>query len=158
MVACLLQCLGGDRREPRIRRREESLVNLQLPAIDQPLAHDGVGEVAVRLLGEREIAELGRIAQVRERIFVAPRALDLPGIGEQQARLADEVQREVGEAEVLLEGRRVADPLPEPLSEHQARIREAQHVAEQVRAAGPVAPRGHCRRCAHRFFTSSGMA
>jgi hypothetical protein len=57
--------------------------------------------------------------------------------------MAEEVERHVGEAEVLLERRRVADPFAEALREHEVRVREPQHDAAVRR---------------HSVFTSSGMS
>ena len=62
---------------------------------------------------------------------------------EQEPRLPEQVERDVGEPEVLLERRRVPDPFAEPLREHEVRVGEPQHVAAVRR---------------HSVFTSSGMS
>ncbi len=98
VVARLLQRLGGDRGQARIARVGQRLVQLELPGIDQPLPHDGAGRnprSAAR--PECHVDELRRIAQEGERILVAAAALELPGVAEQQPRLPDQIEREVGE-------------------------------------------------------------
>ena len=97
-------------------------------------------------------------AQEGQRILIAALALDLTGVGQEQPRLAHQVERGVREAEVLLERRRMADPLAQPLGEDQARIREPQHVAQPWRRLRSTR-RSRRRRCrAHSVFTSSGMS
>jgi hypothetical protein len=115
-----------------------------LPGVEQTLPHDGLREIPVRLLGERQVAVLVLVAEIGQRILVAAAPLDFAGVRQQQARLADQVEREVGETEVLFERRRVPDPFAETLTEHEARVAETQQVLEQ--------------RGVHRFLTSSGIA
>src|ERR1700730_3359055 len=43
--------LGGDGAETRVRGRQQTPVDLKLPGVEQPLAHDRLAKVAVRLLG-----------------------------------------------------------------------------------------------------------
>ncbi len=117
-----------------------------------------MAKVPVRLLGECQVDELRRITQKSQRVLITPPALELPGIGEQQPRLPDQIERKVGEPQVLLQGRRVTDPLAQALSQHEARVSEAQHVAEVRRLLRRVALARRVGSCAHRFLTSSGMA
>ena len=60
-----------------------------------------------------------------------------PRFAEQMGRLADEVEREVGEAEVDFEHRRMAAPFAEPLAEDQRVVAEAQQI---VRAGVELSP------------------
>src|SRR5256885_13118623 len=53
-----LERLGGDGAETRVRGPEQPPVDLELPGIEQPLAHDRVAKVAVRLLGECQVGKL----------------------------------------------------------------------------------------------------
>src|SRR2546430_10233650 len=57
------------------------------------------------------------------RSLVTSPAIELAGIGEQQPRLPDEIERQVGEAQVLLQRRRVSDPLAQAL-------RSEEHTSE----------------------------
>ena len=119
--------------------------------VDEHLTHDGLAEISVRLLDQRRIQVFALLAQERDFVLAAAAALDLTRIGEEQPRLADEIQRNVGEPQILLERRRMADPFAEPLSEHQAEIAETQHIpVQQTRDIG--------RGRAHRVLTSSGMS
>src|SRR5207253_9879752 len=47
VVAGLLERLGGNRREARIRGGDQRLVDLELPAVAEPLAHGGVSAFAL---------------------------------------------------------------------------------------------------------------
>ena len=51
-------------------------------------------------------------------------------MGEQQAGLADQVERHVGERQVFLEHRRAAAPFRQALAEDQGVVAEAQHVLD----------------------------
>ena len=55
----------------------QRLVQAELPGVEQELADDGVAEVAVRLLDERQVAVLRLLAQVGELVLAAAPALDL---------------------------------------------------------------------------------
>ncbi len=85
------------------------------------------------------------LAAHREIVFRAPFLLDLSCVSKQQARLSDEIERDVRQSKVFLERWRVAYPFAQPLAQHEARVGETQNV---VQVCG----------VAHRFFTSSGIA
>ena len=89
------------------------------------------------------------LAQERDLVLAAAASLDLAGICEQQPRLTDQVESDVGEPEILLERGRMTHPLAQPLAEHEGQIAEPQHVA--IKRDGLV-------RRAHRVFTSGGMS
>ena len=69
----------------------------------------------LRALDQPDVAELAVVAQVGQVVLGAAGALDRAGVGEQRARLAELVERDVGQRDVLLELRRAADPLAQPL-------------------------------------------
>ena len=121
----------------------ESLVEAELPGVEQALPHDRVAEIAVRLLDERQVQVFGFLAQVRELVLAAATALERAGMREQQARLPEQVERHIREPEVFLERRSMADPFAEPLREHEVRVREPEDKASVRR---------------HSVFTSSGMS
>ncbi len=100
-------------------------------------------EVAVRQLDQADVAELDRVAEIRQRVLVAPLPLDLAGQLQEARRLPDEVERDVGERDVLLEDRPVPAPLRQPVPEHQPIIAEPEQVLEQ-RSRAPTQP--HRRR------------
>ena len=87
-----------------------------------------------------------------------PRPSSSPGVGQEQARLADQIERQVCKAQILFQLRRMPDPLAQALAEHEARIAEAQHVAQVRRAQRRVRLGHRGSACAHRFFTSSGIS
>ncbi len=98
-----------------------------------------------------QAAKLGRVAQEGEVVLAAPASFELRGVREEQARLTDEVERDVREPEVLFEGRRMPDPPRELLAQDEARVRQAQHVLRR-------GARTECGRGRHSVFTSSGMS
>src|SRR5690606_33138417 len=101
----------------------------------EQMPHDGLREVTIRLLDQQHVTPVRRVAKIGERVLVASRlsgvaALDLPGIGVGGSRLADQVEREIAEREILLEHRRVADPFRYAMTEDQRVIGEPQRVDE----------------------------
>ena len=96
-----------------------------------------MGEVAVRLLDQLEVAEGALLAQIRQLVLVADE-------GEQHPGLAEQVQGDVGEGDLLLQDGRVARPLPQPVGEHQRVVAEGE--------------RRGVRRRGHRCFTPSGIS
>jgi len=74
-------------------------------------------------------------------------------VREQQPRLSEQVERGVGQRDVLLDHRAVAAPLRQPLSEDQRAVAEAKHVLEVGRTGR--ARRGH-RRQSHRVPARTG--
>ena len=132
----------------RASRDSRELAEQQdVPLIEQELPRDRVGVVAVRLLDEQQVAEFAAVAEVRELVLAAARRrvarLDLAGVREPQPRLAEQVEPDVGRGDVLLEHRALADPLAQPLGEHEAVVGEAQQVVEEHERAGPVGCRLH---------------
>ena len=91
-----------------------------------------------------------RIAQERELVLAAPDArrlrLDILRVREPQPRLAQEVEADVGQRDVLLEDRPLADPLGQPLREHEAVVGEPQHVVERARSVDTSAASGRPSR------------
>ncbi len=111
VIARFLQRFGSNRGQPGVDGPLQSAVHLELPAIDQPLAHDGPPKVAIRLFGEREIGKLRCIAEERESVLVTTAPFDLASVAKEQACLANMIQREVSQPEVLFQRRRVTNPL-----------------------------------------------
>jgi hypothetical protein len=97
------------------------------------LARDGVREVPVRLLDELAVAERPLLPQVGQFVLVAE-----PGV--ERAGLAEQVQRDVGERDLLLQRRCVPDPLAQSVGEDEGVVGEGE---------SGTAPR---------FFTPSGTS
>ena len=80
-----------------------------MPGIDKELTGDGVGKVAVRLFHQQEIAVLTFIPTVGQGIFIAaPRQLSR--IAEEVARLAQQIEADIGQREVNFQLRGMAAP------------------------------------------------
>ena len=109
--------------------------------IEQHASHRRESEIPVGQFDQRAVAELVVFAQVGKRVLVAAAALHLAGQRQPQPRLADQVERNVGRGDVFFEGRRVPEPLRQPLAEDQRVVTEAQERFE-----------------AHMCFTSSGSS
>jgi hypothetical protein len=120
----------------------------------------GPAEVAVRLLDQQQVAEAAGVAQEGEVVGAASLAFQLAGESQPQLGLADQVQRHVGERDVLLQHRRVAAPLRHPVAEDQAVVAEPERVFER-RVRGQRVPGRNLglRRNRHHIGpTSSGMS
>ena len=106
-----------------------------MPEVEIELTRHRIGVAAVGLLDQQKVAEATAIAEEGERVFAASSCfetrLDFAGIGKPQPRLAEQIQSNVGERDILFEHRPVADPLAEPLREHQIAVGKAQQVVEE---------------------------
>src|SRR4029079_12829003 len=78
-------------------------------------------EVAVRHFDQLQIAKCAAIAQERELVLAAPRALpcsfDLAGQTEPQAPLAEQIEPDIGHRDALFQDGSVTDPLAQSLRE-----------------------------------------
>ncbi len=83
-----------------------------------------------------QVAVVALVAQEGELVFVvAAGPSSSAGAREHRARLADQVERHVGQRDVFFEHRRVAAPLGQALGEDQAGVADAQQVLHRGRAA-----------------------
>ena len=83
-----------------------------LPGREQELAGDGLGKVAIGLLDQQAILPIKHVAVERQLVGIARQP-------EKIRPLPDQVERQVGEAEIHLQRGRVAAPLAEPLAKDQ---------------------------------------
>ena len=125
-----------------------------------PIAQQGAREVAVGQLQHRHVAEVAFQALEGEGVFVAAAGFELPRQRQRQSRLADVVERDVGQRDVFFEHRRVATPLGQALAVDQAGVTDAQHVGGGHRVGegaggSAVTPGGQVHR-AHMWSTSAG--
>jgi hypothetical protein len=88
------------------------------------LAQDGVGEIAVRPLDQQKVVIVALAAQIGEIVLVAALALDLAGIGIERARLAEQVERDIRQRQILFQRRRMAAPFRQPVAENELIIGE----------------------------------
>lgn len=103
-----------------------------------------MGEVAVRLLDELRVPEGALLAEVGQFVLVADE-------GEQDAGLAEEVECDVGQGDLLLQDGGGARPLPQAVGEDEGVVAEGEGGAGD--RGGLVGVRG-----AHRCFTPSGIS
>src|SRR5947209_10663953 len=92
-----------------------------LPCRVEQVPGDGLGEVAVGMLDQQATLEVENVATEGELIPIS-------GFPEQVGRLADQIEREVGETDVDLEHRPMSAPFAQALPEHQRIVSEAQEV------------------------------
>ncbi len=144
VVRGLLDGLGRQRRERAVPAGELP-VDLVLVEGEVELAGDGVGEVAVRLLDQLEVAEGPLLAQVRQLVLVADH-------GQQDPGLAEQVEGDVGEGDLLLQDGGVSGPFAEAVGEDQRVVAER----ECRRGGGAGEARGV--GAGHRWLTPSGMS
>ena len=86
-----------------VGRRRERGVQLALPGREDQQPRHRDAEVGLRALDQPHVAELAVVAQVGEVVLGPPGALDDAGVRQQRPRLAELVEPDVGEREVLLE-------------------------------------------------------
>ena len=123
MVSDLLDRLVREFAQELILRFGQPLEQQCCQVEIEQMPSDRLREVAVGLLDQQAVAEIEHVAVEGELVSVAR-------LAEQQGRLANQVEREVGEAEIDLERRRVPAPFAEPLAEDQRVVAEAQQIIE----------------------------
>ena len=71
-------------------------------------ARDGEREIAIRQLHDQAVPPCRRVAQVGELVFGV--AGERAGVAVEGSRLADQIERDIGERQFLLERRRMPGP------------------------------------------------
>jgi hypothetical protein len=130
VVVDLLDRLRGDPGEHRVGGGAEPLVQGVQVVGRGELAHDGVREVAVRLLEQVRRAEVALVAPVRQVVLGA--AVRRAGVAQQRAGVAEQVEGDVRQGDVLLQLRRAGDPAAEALSEHEGVVAEPERVLRDL--------------------------
>ena len=146
VVGHLLDRFLGDLGEASLRRVLERIQHRVVPGIEQELPHQGLGEVAVGLLDQQDVAELRGVAQIGQVVGRPAGPLQPPGQPEPELGLADQIEGDVGQRDILLDRRGVAAPFGDPVAEDQAVVAEPERVLGQGRVIHHIAP------------TSSGMS
>ena len=113
--------------------RLSAIPQRQLIGVEKQLASHGLGEVAVGLLDQQTVGELTLGTQHRKVVLRPPRTLSTGGIGVDGSCLAEEVDPDVGQRDVLLEFGPVRDPLPQALGQNEVVVGVAQQIREQRR-------------------------
>ena len=129
VVGELVDALGGDRGEHRVGCARQRLEQGEPPGGEHQQPDHELGEVTVGVLGEADVPELLLLAEERE--LVLGLADDPPGPGQQQARLAEQVERDVGDRGLLLQLGQAGHPLLQPVAVDQRVVAEGEAVAGQ---------------------------
>ena len=132
VVVDLFERLLRDRGEGRVARVPQRRVELEHVRRGDELPGDRLGEVAVRLLDDPRAAELRLVAEVGEVVLGAPgrRAR----VVQERAGVAEQVERDVAERDVLLELGGAGDPPAQLLRRGSARRRPARARTRRRRA------------------------
>src|SRR5919106_464717 len=108
-----------------------------LPGREEKLPGDGLGEIAIGLLDQQAILPVEYIAVEGELVRITGKA-------EEIGPLPDQVQRQIGEAKVDLQRRRMAAPFAEPLAKDQRIVTQPLAIGDQRRVV--LARRGRVER------------
>ncbi len=76
-----------------------------MPCVEQVLTHQRAAEVGVRLLYQQKVPELRPVTQIGKIVSRAPFAFGFGGKAEPKLSLANQVERGVGERNVLFQSR-----------------------------------------------------
>jgi hypothetical protein len=147
VVGDLLDRLAGHGGQGRVGRVEQAPVDHQLVCREAELAGHGRGEVAIGLFDQQAVDPVPLVPQVGEVVLAAAGAVDRARVGEQGASLAQQVEGDVGQGDVLFDGGRLGRPLTQPVRADQRIVAEAEGDRGDVSAED-----------AHRCSTPSGRS
>ena len=137
VVVDFLDRLRGDRGEGLVGAALKPGVELVVVAGEEQQPRHRHAEVAVGAFDQVHAAEVALVAEVGQVVLGARRVLERAGVGQQRPGLAEQVERDVADRDVLLELRRGGDPLRQPLGRDQRVVAQRQHVAHQRRVVRP---------------------
>jgi hypothetical protein len=154
VVGDLLDRLPRDAGDLVVDAVAQAAVERELVSRDEQLPGHGHAEVVVGSLDDLQVQEVSLVPEVGKVVLGASGTFDQPCVGEQTARLPEQVERDVAERDVLLQLRCPRDPLTQSLRQDQRVVAEPEGVGGNRRqGGGRLASRG-----AHRCWTSSGMS
>jgi hypothetical protein len=110
--------------------------------VEEKLSHCRKRVITLRELHQMHVAVIDRIAEIREIIFTASLTLSLTRQLQKKGCLADEIERDVRERDVLLENRTMPAPLRETMTEHESIVAKSEEVLKEVVGQNPLRPRG----------------
>ncbi len=131
MIGDLLGRFFGDRGGAIVLRFLERGEHEMVPAVVKPLAHRRPAEIAIGRFDEQHVLEVAPVAQESQIVGRAACSLKLTGIAEPQFSLADQVERDVGERDILFERGGMAAPRGIALREDQRVVAHAQRKGER---------------------------
>src|SRR4029077_8367539 len=82
-------------------------------------------------LDHQKVAISGDIAQISESVLALPLAFDFARIGVKSASLADEIEREIGERQLLFEHRRMPAPFGKAMPVDERRVGKPERVKNE---------------------------
>ena len=133
MIGNLFRSLLGNCGNPLVRGFYQPAQLDRMPGVEQELAHQGAAEVAVGHLAQEHVAEIPYVAQEGEVVSGSAFALHFTGKAKPHLGLADQVQRGVGQRDVLFQHRCVAAPFADPVAEDQSVVpHPQQELAKRV--------------------------
>src|SRR3970040_2267636 len=98
---------------------------------NQELTRHGEREITAGKLHDQRVPEINRFAEIGEVVGGPRLPLRLSSQLQQEVRLADEVERHVGQRDVFLEDWPMAAPLGEAMAEDQAIVAQAKEEGSQ---------------------------
>ena len=110
-----------------------------MPRIEQELARQGDREITVRLFHQQQVAELAFGSQIGQRIGIPAPAFHLARQIQPHPGLTDQIQRHIGQGQILFDGRRMAAPFAQSMTENKGGVPHAQQIVKQ-RAAHHICP------------------
>ena len=81
-------------------------------------------------LNQKIVAIVGCVAQVGQRVFIAPLAFNVAGQGQPHACLTDEIKGRIGDGHFFFKHRAVAGPFAQALGQYQGGVTQAQQILE----------------------------
>jgi hypothetical protein len=128
MVFDLLQCLYGNRAQVFIRVVAKPFVLQEIKCIVEKLPGDRGPEIAIGLLDQKVIQVFMFVAQHGQGILIRLLTGQGSDVLEDESRLANEIERNIGHGDVLLEDGTVAAPLPQSLAKDEGAVGEMEEV------------------------------
>ena len=111
MVGHLFHGFGSDCGDLPIRRTAERPPRLELIRREEQLPSHGHGEVTVLLLDQQAVDEVALVALERVGVLAAPGAVELRSSCVQRTGLAEEIERDIRQRDILFEQWRPRRPL-----------------------------------------------
>ena len=117
--------------------------------VEEKLSHDGERVVPIGKFDQMSVAIVDRLTEIREIIFASSLSFDLTSELEKEGRLADQVESDVRERDVLFENRPVSAPLRQTMTKNETIVAESEEIFGECGGVGqkPFSPRGILWNC-----------
>ncbi|MNC42869.1 hypothetical protein D3C75_917010 [compost metagenome] len=131
MVGDFLQGLGGNPGDSRVAGLDQLLQHGEVPRVVKELLGHGDGKVTVGLLDQQQVAVGALVTAERQGIGIPAIVEQLGGILQPVAGLADQIEADVHQGQLFLDGRGTATPFAEALALDQGAVAEQQQVGDK---------------------------